>query len=109
MADKRVVGAVSVTADRVICPCGEVIDLKPDPDRLLSSRAAKWFPLRNRQILTGAAWRRRDGFDFLAFHFFLDHGERAFAVSLAGPSTSMLQGQNRRYTMKPINKIQAKR
>ena len=32
MADKRVVGAVSVTADRVICPCGEVIDLKPDPD-----------------------------------------------------------------------------
>jgi len=29
MADKRVVGAVSVTADRVICPCGEVINLKP--------------------------------------------------------------------------------
>ena len=59
--------------------------------------------------LACAAWRRRDGFDFLAFYFFLDHGERAFAVSLAGPSTSMLQGQNRRYTMKPINKIQAKR
>ena len=27
-----------------------------------------------------APWRRRDGFDFLAFHFFLDHGERTLAV-----------------------------
>jgi hypothetical protein len=32
MADKRVVGAVSVTDDHVICPCGQVIDLEPGPD-----------------------------------------------------------------------------
>ena len=46
MADKRVVGAVSVTADRVICPCGEVIDLKPDPDPppVLKGRKMVYLP-----------------------------------------------------------------
>jgi len=32
MADKRVVDAVSVTADHVVCPCGALIELEPDPD-----------------------------------------------------------------------------
>ena len=32
MADKRVVNAVSVTADSVVCPCGALIELEPDPD-----------------------------------------------------------------------------
>ena len=46
MADKRVVGAVSVTADRVICPCGEVIDMKPDPDPppVLKGRKMVYLP-----------------------------------------------------------------
>lgn len=32
MADKRVVDAVSVTADHAVCPCGALIELEPDPD-----------------------------------------------------------------------------
>ena len=32
MQSKRVVDAVSVGGDHVICPCGEVIELEPDPD-----------------------------------------------------------------------------
>ena len=30
--------------------------------------------------LASAPWRQRDGFDFLAFDFFLDHGERTLAI-----------------------------
>jgi hypothetical protein len=71
--------------------------------------AVSKFCFNAAKISTTWPVRRGAGFDFLAFHFFLDHGERTLAVSLAGPSTSMLQGQNRRYTMKPINKKQAKR
>jgi hypothetical protein len=32
MTDKRVVDAVSVTADHVVCPCGALIELESDPD-----------------------------------------------------------------------------
>jgi hypothetical protein len=32
MVDKRVVDAVSATADHVVCPCGALIELEPDPD-----------------------------------------------------------------------------
>jgi len=35
---------------------------------------------QNINDLAGAPRRRRDGFDFLAFHFFLDHGESAHAI-----------------------------
>jgi hypothetical protein len=32
MATKRVIDAVSVGADHVVCPCGEVIELEPNPE-----------------------------------------------------------------------------
>ena len=45
MPAKRIVDAVSVGADQVICPCGKVIELEPeDPE---PSRLAIWFTCRD--------------------------------------------------------------
>jgi hypothetical protein len=46
MADKRVVDAVSVTADHVVCPCGALIELEPDPDPPSVLPVGMIYPLR---------------------------------------------------------------
>ena len=43
MPAKRIVDAVSVGADQVICPCGKVIELEPeDPEPVEVGNLAYW-------------------------------------------------------------------